>query len=77
MFRERQREAERTARARTHLRDGLKVAVGRDREACLTDVDAEARELLGDVNLLACGQRRARGLLAVPQGRVCSRRGTG
>ena len=33
--------------------DGLEVAVARDREPGLDDVDPEARELLGDLELLA------------------------
>ena len=42
----------------------------RDREPGLDDVDPEARELLGDLELLADVERDAGRLLAVPQGRV-------
>ena len=38
--------------------DGLEVPVAGDREAGLDEVDAEARQLLGDLELL--GRRRAR-----------------
>ena len=41
-----------------------------DREPGLDDVDAEARELLGDLELLADVERDAGRLLAVAQGRV-------
>ena len=50
--------------------DRLEVAVGRDREPGLDDVDAEARELLGDLELLGDVERDAGRLLAVSQGRV-------
>ena len=50
--------------------DGLEVAVTRDREAGLDDVDPEAGELLGDLELLADVERDARRLLAVSQRRV-------
>ena len=50
--------------------DRLEVAVGRDREAGLDHVDAEARELLGDLELLGDVERDAGRLLAVSQGRV-------
>ena len=50
--------------------DGLEVAGRGDREAGLDDVDAEARELVGDLELLARVERDARRLLAVAQCRV-------
>ncbi len=50
--------------------DGLEVALRRDREPRLDDVDAEARELVRDLELLGDVERDARGLLAVTQGRV-------
>ena len=50
--------------------DRLEVAGRGDREAGLDDVDAEARELLGDLELLAGVQRDAGRLLAVAQRRV-------
>ena len=50
--------------------DRLEVAVGRDREAGLDHVDPEARELLGDLELLGDVERDAGRLLAVSQCRV-------
>ena len=50
--------------------DRLEVAVAGDREPGLDDVDPEARELVGDLELLADVERDAGRLLAVPQGRV-------
>ena len=50
--------------------DGLEVAGRGDREPGLDDVDAEARELMGDLELLGRVQRDAGRLLAVAQGRV-------
>ena len=50
--------------------DGLEVARRGDREAGLDHVDAEARELVGDLELLAGVQRDPRRLLAVSQGGV-------
>ena len=50
--------------------DGLPVARRGGREAGLDDVDVEPDELAGDLELLGHRQRRARGLLAVAQGRV-------
>ena len=50
--------------------DGFEVTVAGDREAGLDDVDPEARELVGDLELLADVQRDAGRLLAVPEGRV-------
>ena len=50
--------------------DGLEVAGRGDREAGLDDVDAEARELVGDLELLGRVQRDAGRLLAVAQRRV-------
>ncbi len=50
--------------------DRLEVALGRDREPGLDDVDAEARELFGDLELLGDVERDSGRLLAVPQGRV-------
>ena len=47
--------------------DRLEVALAGDREAGLDDVDAEAGELLGDLELLAHVERDARRLLAVAQ----------
>ena len=55
------------ARDRLH---GLEVARRGDREAGLDHVDAEPRELLGDLELLLRVQRDARRLLAVAQRRV-------
>ena len=49
---------------------GLEVARRGDREAGLDDVHAEARELLGDLELLGRVERDARRLLAVAQRRV-------
>ena len=49
---------------------GLEVAGRGDREAGLDDVDAQARELVGDLELLGRVQRDARRLLAVAQRRV-------
>ena len=50
--------------------DGLEVARRGDREAGLDDVDAQPRELVGDLELLGRVQRDARRLLAVSQGGV-------
>ena len=50
--------------------DGLEVAGRGDREAGLDHVDAQARELLGDLDLLLGVQRDAGRLLAVAQRRV-------
>ena len=50
--------------------DGLEVAGRGDREAGLDHVDAEPRELLGDLELLGGVQRDAGRLLAVAQRRV-------
>ena len=50
--------------------DGLEVARRGDREAGLDDVDAEARELLRDLELLLRVERDAGRLLAVAQRRV-------
>ena len=47
--------------------DGLEVARRGDREAGLDDVDAEARELVRDLDLLLRVQRDPGGLLAVAQ----------
>ena len=49
---------------------GLEVAGRGDREAGLDDVDAQARELVGDLELLGRVERDARRLLAVAQRRV-------
>ena len=49
---------------------GLEVAGRGDREAGLDDVDAQARELLRDLELLGGVQADARRLLAVAQGGV-------
>ena len=48
----------------------LEVALAGDREAGLDDVDPEARQLLGDLELLALVEGDARRLLAVAQRRV-------
>ena len=48
----------------------LEVTRGRDRESSLDHVHAEARQLLGDLQLLVRVQRDARRLLAVSQRRV-------
>ena len=66
----RQRRDDRAAHGLGDRLDRLEVAVARDREAGLDDVDTEARELLGDLELLADVERDAGRLLAVPQGRV-------
>jgi hypothetical protein len=50
--------------------DGLEVAGRGDREAGLDHIDAEARELLRDLDLLLRVQRDARRLLAVAQRRI-------
>jgi hypothetical protein len=50
--------------------DRLVVALAGDREARLDDVDLQAVQLLGDLQLLLDVQGDAGGLLAVPQGRV-------
>ena len=50
--------------------DGLEVARRGDREAGLDDVDAQPRELVGDLELLGRVERDARRLLAVAQRRV-------
>ena len=50
--------------------DGLEVAGRSGREAGLDDVDLEARELAGDLELLRRGQSGAGRLLAVAQRRV-------
>ena len=50
--------------------DGVEIALARDREPRLDDVGTEARQLLGDLELLAHVQRDAGRLLAVPQRRV-------
>ena len=58
---------------RTALRDRLhrlEVALAGNREAGLDHVDAEARELLGDLELLGDVERDAGRLLAVAQRRV-------
>ena len=55
------------ARDRLHR---LEVARRGDREAGLDDVDAEPRELVGDLQLLGRVQRDAGRLLAVAQRRV-------
>jgi hypothetical protein len=47
--------------------DGLEVAGRGDREARLDDVDAQARELVGDLELLGRVERDAGRLLAVAQ----------
>ena len=56
-------------RARDRL-DRLEVARRGDREAGLDHVDAEARELLGDLDLLLRVERDPGGLLAVAERRV-------
>ena len=50
--------------------DGLEVTVGGDREAGFDDVDPEAGELLGDLQLFGDVERDAGRLLAVSQCRV-------
>ena len=50
--------------------DRLEVALAGDREARLDHVDAEARQLLGDLELLADVERDPGRLLAVAQGGV-------
>ena len=51
-------------------RHRLEVAVGRDREPTLDDVDPETGELLGDLHLLGNVEADSGRLLAVPQRRV-------
>eukprot|EP00962_Isochrysis_galbana_P041469 scaffold15242_cov138-Isochrysis_galbana.AAC.1 len=53
-----------------HRRDGLKVALRRDREARLAHVHAQPRQLLGNLDLFRLSQRGAGRLLAVAQGGV-------
>src|SRR3954470_13050860 len=50
--------------------DRLEVPGRGGREAGLDDIDLQARELAGDLELLGGGQPGARRLLAVTQGRV-------
>src|ERR1700719_4891188 len=50
--------------------DGKEIALGRDREAGLDDVDTHVVEKLGDLKLLLVGHGGARRLLAVAQGGV-------
>jgi len=50
--------------------DRLEVTLRRDGKAGLDDVDAQARELVGDLEFLGDVERDARRLLAVTQGRV-------
>ena len=57
--------------------DRLEVAGRGGREAGLDDVDLEARELAGDLELLGGGQPGAGRLLAVAQGRVEDADGAG
>ncbi len=67
------RESAGDGRAAHRLGDGLdrlEVALAGDREPGLDHVDPEARELLGDLELLADVERDARRLLAVAQGGV-------
>ena len=52
------------------LLDALEIALARDREACLDDVDAHLVEQLGDFELLLEGHGGAGALLAVAQGGV-------
>ena len=56
--------------SRAIVRHGVEVAVGRDREPRLDDVDAEAIELARQAQLLARGHAEAGRLLAVAQRRV-------
>ena len=49
---------------------GVEVTLARDRETGLDVVDAEACQLLGDLELLARVERNARRLLTVSQSRV-------
>ena len=53
------------------------IRLGRDREPGLDDVDAERRELPGQLQLLVDPHREARSLLAVAQGRVEDREPVG
>ena len=66
----RQRRDGRAAHGLADRLDRLEVALAGDREPGLDHVDAEAPELLRDLELLAHVERDARRLLAVPQGRV-------
>src|SRR6266511_833151 len=50
--------------------DRVPIAGRGGREASLDDVDAQARELAGHLELLFLGHRAARRLLAVAQGRI-------
>ena len=54
-----------------HLRHRVEVALRRDREARLADVDIQPRKLPCNVHLLALGERRAWRLLAVAERRIC------
>ena len=60
----------RPAHGTRDLADGFELAGRRDGEPGLDDIDVEPRELLRDLELLGLGQRDARRLLAVAQGRV-------
>jgi hypothetical protein len=50
--------------------DGLGVGLRGDREAGLQDVHAKCLELAGQTYFLVHAHREARGLFAVPEGRV-------
>src|SRR5215831_10598063 len=50
--------------------DGLKIVVGCDRETGFDDVDAEAIELMGKVELFLLVHAAAGGLLAISKSRV-------
>ena len=53
------------------------VRLGGDREPGLDDVDAERRELTGQLELFVDPHRKARSLLAVAQGRIEDREPVG
>src|SRR4029077_20978910 len=65
-----ERRDHRTADAVGDLADGLELALRRDREAGLEDVDLQPRELLGDLDLLGLGQRDPGSVLPVAQGGI-------
>ena len=48
----------------------LEVLVGRNREAGLDDIHLQPGQLMGDLELLAHGQGRPRGLFGIAQGRI-------
>ena len=65
-----ERRDHRAAHGVGDLPDRVELARRGDREPRLDDVDVQSGELLGDLELLRLGQRDARRLFAVAQGRV-------